>query len=186
MKKPFLTERGTIPALTDCAFRNQCEISAAGNCLQSGTAQGASVINLVTDPSMRSIVDKLPSARRAVQLLDRVIADAMSSGHAPVDGFIEISSVNLIERAKAEDMEANELQFALNGISKEAYAFGSRDSLNRWLDQGQTMAILRGVALKDPDAIAAAETITAVYRIAAFHPAEFSCAAARGFQLVAS
>jgi hypothetical protein len=186
MKQPFLTERGTIPALTDCAFRNQCEISAAGNCLQKGTAQGASVINLVTDPSMHSVVSKLPSAHRTIEFIDRFIAEELAAGYRVVDGFIELSFMRLMKRAEDAGLRDHDCQFILNALSHDAFSFGGRDVQNQWLDHHAVMSILRGVAKGEPAATQAAASITAVFRIAAYHPVEFSCAAARGFELVAS
>jgi hypothetical protein len=186
MKKPFLTERGTIPALTDCAFRSQCEISAAGNCLQKGTAQGASVINLVTDPAMHSVVSKLPSALRAIEFIDQFIAEELAAGYRVVDRFLELSFLRLIKRAESAGLDAQDCQFVLNALSTDAFCFGGRDATSQWLDHHSVMSILRGVAKNDPEATRAAASITAVFRIAAFHPVEFSCAAARGFELVAT
>ncbi len=186
MKQPFLTERGTIPALTDCAFRNQCEISAAGNCLQKGPAQGSSVINLVTDPSMHSVVSKLPSALRAVELIDLFIAEELAAGYRVVDGFIELSFLRLMKRAESAGLADHDCQFILNALYNDAFSFGGRDATNQWLDRHTVMSILRGVAKNDPASTQAASSITAVFRIAAFHPVEFSCAAARGFELVAT
>ncbi len=183
MHHTTLTERGTIPARTDCPFLTRCEIATAGNCVQKGPSQGASVSALINDPTMASLVRKLPSAQKSVQLVDNLIAEVMSTGHVPVDGFIELSYVLLLERGQDQGLSVGEIQFVLNAIDRDCTSMGGRDAQGNWMDQPTVLSILRGAALKDPEATRAAQNTTAVIRIAAFHPVEFSCGAARGFAI---
>lgn len=183
MHHPTLTERGTIPARTDCPFRSRCDIAAFGNCVQKGTSQGASISALVTDPTMASLVRKLPSAQRAVQLVDDLVAEVMSAGHVPVDGVVELSYVLLLERGHERGLSVGEIQFVLNAIDRDCTSMGGRDAEGNWIDQAAVLSMLRGAALKDPEATRAAENTTALIRLTAFHPVEFSCAAARGFAI---
>jgi len=145
-----LTERGTIPALTDCPFRSRCEIASAGSCVQKGTSQGASASALINDPTMASLVRKLPSAQRAVQLIDTLIAGVTSTGHVPVDGFIELSYVLLLERGRDLGLSVGDIQFVLNAIDRNCTSMGSRDEQGNWVDQQTVLSILRGAALNEP------------------------------------
>lgn len=184
--QPLLTEDGKVPARTDCPFRSNCEIAIAGRCLQRGIAQGASVLALVDDEHLTSIIPKLPSAVLAVEFLDNAIAAHVESVGPTVDGNIELSVVPLLEQAEAQGLAANQVQFVLNGMSKPNFQFGARSSDGRWLDQSSVLSLLKGVIGNDqPAQLAAASTIP-IYRLPAFHPVPFSCAAARGFALILS
>ncbi len=183
MKNNALNDHGNIPARTDCPFRSRCEIAQSGSCMQKGTSQGASVMTLINDPTMQDLVGKLPSAQRAVKLIDAVIAEITSADMKPIDGFLELSYNLTFERAQAEGLYAAEIQFVLNSIDRDATSIGGRDSQNNWLDKQAALAILRGASLKDPASVRAARSTTAVIRIAAFHGTDFSCAAAHGFAL---
>lgn len=179
----FLTDDGCVPARKDCPFRAKCEIAGSGNCLQRGLAQGASVVSLIVDEHFLSIVRKLPSAVRAVAYLDKSIAAHIATVGVSADGHVELGVNTLMEDADAEGLTSNQVQFVLNGLGDGNCEFGGRDSQGQWLNQASVLSILRGVARQEPTAELAAEDATALYRLAAFHSVEFSCAAARGFEL---
>jgi hypothetical protein len=141
-------------------------------------------LTLVTDALLLSIMAKLPSSVHAVAYLDKSIAEHVATDEWSADGFIELSVVRLRERAEAEGISPNEIQFVLNAMGRDNYFFGGRTAKGEWLDQASVLAILCGMVRNDPAAEQAAEGVTPLHRFVAFHAVEFSCAAARGFDLL--